>query len=433
MKIRYFFYNCLIHACAPFICGYLWARSVRGHSTYRLHLRERFGYYPPVAHLGSPVWVHAASMGELHSVQGLIEAIRSEYTSVPWVISCATPTGRSRAQDLFGQFATIVYVPFDTRGSVQRFFNTFHPCLALIVDTELWPNLLAVAKKNVAAVVLVNARLSWRSFRMCACFSIFFKHILSAFTVVLAKSQQDADFFAQLGVSPSRLLVTGNLKFDIPVDPYLVQQGLSWRAALPGRFILLLASTHSEEEEALLHAFSTSGAWTKNVLLVVVPRHPRKDIALLLNHYHLSFSMRSSGYLPNDQSRVWVGDSVGEMAAYYALAHVAIVGGSLQAVGGHNLIEACAVGVPVIVGPYTFNFAQETEYAIAAGAAQRAVDARDALQKAYILFSDPSAREHMHQQALHFVRQHQGIQERALTVLRPIMQRCIPSTPPKPL
>ncbi len=419
----------------PLLLAYLLWRS-RRQPAYRRHLGERFGVYPPRSGLQPLIWVHAVSVGETRAAQPLVEALLERYPEHDVLITHMTPTGRETEATSFDDPRVHrAYLPYDFPFAVRRFLRAWRPSLGVLMETELWPNVVAVARAEGVPLVLANARLSERSMRKGRRWSSLIRPALASLDLVLAQSQADAARLVQLGRADARVL--GNLKFDVAPAPQLESLGhrwrLDWLAAqrkddLP-RFCVVAASTRDGEEELLLDAWSAqlqppSLASRFPPLLVIVPRHPQRfdAVAAMLGARGWQFARRSE--LAEGQrcdAQVILGDSMGEMPAWYALADVAIVGGSLLPHGGQNLIEACAAGVPVVVGPHTFNFADAAERAIEADAAVRAPDASRAVQHALDIVLDAERRQSMSDRALAFSARHRGATERTVSALAPLL------------
>lgn len=405
-------YSLLLYLAAPLIWLRLLWRA-RKQPEYLQHLGERYGFYrqPVPARL---IWVHAVSVGETRAAQPLIEGLQARWPDCSILLTGMTPTGREAGRQVFGERVIQAYLPYDYPGAVDRFFRHFAPAFGVLMETEIWPNLLAAAKVRKVPVMLANARLSLRSARGYGKLDALVRPAFAALSGVAAQTAGDAERLASLGTG--RLAVCGNLKFDVTPAAENVVLGQSWRAAIGQRPIWLAASTREGEETLLLEAWR--GVRTADALLVLVPRHPQRfaEVATLLGQQGLRFVQRSAG-LPLPDTQVWLGDSMGEMAAYFTLADLAFIGGSLLPLGGQNLIEAAACACPVLVGPHTFNFLQATEDAIAAGAARR-VDSPSALGAAVDrLFHEKTELLMMRQAAIHFAHAHQGASKRMLDLI----------------
>ncbi|NJD26114.1 MAG: 3-deoxy-D-manno-octulosonic acid transferase [Betaproteobacteria bacterium] len=402
-----FAYTLLLYALTPLIWLRLLWRA-RRQPDYLRHVGERYGFYAGSV-AGPLIWVHAVSVGETRAAQPLVAALAARWPEHRILLTGMTPTGRAAGHEVFGDRVMQAYLPYDYPGAVDRFFRHFSPAFGVLMETEVWPNLLAAAKRLAIPVVLANARLSERSARGYGRVGTLARPAFAALAGVAAQTAADAERLAALGAS--RISVCGNLKFDVAPATDKLALGAAWRATLAGRPVWLAASTREGEEEAVLaahRALAASGA-----LLVLVPRHPQRFAAVgaLVEREGLRVVRRSAG-LPAADTEVWLGDSMGEMAAYYGLADVTFVGGSLVPLGGQNLIEAAACGCPVLVGPHTFNFRQATDDAIGAGAARRVADAGDLGRTVAHLLAATGERSAMRIAATTFAAAHRGAAER---------------------
>jgi len=404
---------------------------------YRRNLGERFGAHAPRGDLQPLIWLHAVSVGETRAAQPLVDALLQRYPQHELLITHMTPTGREAGVALFSHPRIHrAYLPYDYPFAVRRFLHAWRPSVGLLMETELWPNLVAVAHEEGVRLALVNARLSERSLRKGQRWAALIEPALATLDLVLAQSADDADRLARLGRADARVL--GNLKFDVGAAPKLEALGHRWRIewlanqradALP-RFCVVAASTRDGEEALLLDAWAAalkppSLASRFPPLLVIVPRHPERfdAVAEAIASRGWRFARRSA--LADGKrcdAQVVLGDSMGEMPAWYALADVAIIGGSLLPYGGQNLIEACAAGVPVIVGPHTFNFAEAAERAIEADAAIRVSDALRAVKEALDVVLDADRRQSMSDRALAFAARHRGATDRTVNALEPLLR-----------
>jgi 3-deoxy-D-manno-octulosonic-acid transferase len=398
-------YRLALLLAAPLIpLRLLWrGRRERG---YLKHWGERLALGPPPA--TGALWIHAVSVGEMRAAQPLIQALRDAHPDAPLLLTCMTPTGRATAESLYGRFARIVYLPYDYAGSMRRFMRRVRPRVGILMETELWPNLVHAAARGQVPIVLANARLSERSARGYARLPALTRACLQRIAVVAAQSDADAERLRTLGAQTVH--VTGNLKFDIAPPDTLLARGAAWKAQWGSRPVLLAASTREGEEALLLRAFAETAP--DDVLLVLVPRHPHRfdEVAALIEAAGLAYRRRSAlGETPLDtRTRVLLGDSLGELFAYYAACDVAFVGGSLMPLGGQNLIEAASVGRPVLVGPHTFNFEEATRLAIETGAVRRVDDAAALMREALVLLGDAPARARMGAAGLAFAACHRG-------------------------
>ncbi len=388
----------------------LWrGRRERG---YLEHWGERLG--SGAAPTGA-LWIHAVSVGEMRAAQPLISALREAHPDVPILLTCMSSTGRATAESLYGSFAHIVYLPYDYAWLMRRFLRRTQPRAGILMETELWPNLIHAAARAGVPLMLANARLSARSARGYARLPALVRACLQRIDVVAAQTDADAARLKELGARTTH--VTGNLKFDIAPPHAQLERGAVWKANWGSRLVLLAASTREGEEALLLRAFA--GAAPANVLLLLVPRHPQRfdEVAGLIKAAGLPYQRRSDEAPLAVDTRVLLGDSLGELFAYYAACDVAFVGGSLMPLGGQNLIEAASVGRPVLVGPHTFNFEEATRLAIESGAAMRVSDATDLMTHALTLLADEAGRARMGEAGLAFAARHGGAATRVAGLL----------------
>jgi len=405
-------YSLVLYLLTPLIWLRLLWRA-RQQPAYLQHLGARDGFYRQAAPQ-KLIWVHAVSVGETRAAQPLIDGLQAKWPDHRILLTGMTPTGREAGRQVYGDRVTQAYLPYDYPAAVDRFFRHFSPAFGVLMETEIWPNLLAVAKGYKVPVMLVNARLSVRSARGYRKFEALVGPAFAALSGVAAQTAGDAARIASLGAGPVE--VCGNLKFDVTPCAESISLGRYWRAAVGDRPVWLAASTRDGEELLILDAWRQLAS--RNALLVLVPRHPQRfdEVAELLKQKGVNSIRRTAG-MPSPETQVWLGDSMGEMAAYYTLADLAFIGGSLLPLGGQNLIEAAACACPVLVGPHTFNFLQATEDAIAAGAARR-VESPQALAVtvAGLLWS-PVELAAMRAAAKDFAQTHQGATQRMLTFI----------------
>lgn len=419
--------------CAlPAVLVRLWWRG-RKEAGYRQHLAERFGWYGDALPAGhKTLWLHAVSVGETRAAEPLIEALLSAYPEHTILLTHMTPTGRATGRALFAKHGPRVrqsYLPYDTGWMAARFLRHFSPQVCMLMETEVWPNLIAQCVAQQVPVALLNARLSARSLRRSQRFAGLMREAAQGLSCVAAQTPADAQRLQQIGAR--NVQVTGSIKFDVVPPNAALALGDTLRAHIGMRPVLLCASTREGEEALILDALQAAdaGAHTSEMLLLLVPRHPQRFDAVeqLVKARGLAMQRRSSldatmaGEPIMPAVRVLLGDSMGEMFAYYAACDIAFIGGSLLPMGGQNLIEACALGKPVLTGPHTFNFAAVTEDAIAAGAAQRVADATALLREAAALLSRPQQRESAGCAALAFAQRHRGATKRTLKLLQTLI------------
>lgn len=420
------FYSFFLLLAMPIIILRLLWRGIR-QPGYLRHWGERFGFFsPPSEANAGTIWLHAVSVGEMRAASLLVRQIQQHYPGLPILVSCMTPTGRATAEELFGNSVRCVYLPYDFYSAQRRLIASFAPQVLLILETEIWPNLLAACHREHVPALLVNARLSEKSLRAYMRFApvrALARGALQSMQVIAAQSPADAGRFRILGAVNSQ--ITGNIKFDMTVDATQIAKGESWRSGLAKeKRILLAASTREGEEALLLDAYCSafSAVERKKMPLLLVPRHPQRFDAVeaLIRARNLAMQRRSIGEL-TDECAIWLGDSMGEMAAYMAMCDVAFIGGSLLPLGGQNLIEACAQGKPVIMGPSTFNFAEASQLAIEAGAMRQARDANEVMATAKSLLDDDAARLTMGAAAKSFAIAHAGATEKTMALIAPLI------------
>jgi len=414
-------YTFVLRLALPLILLRLWWRG-RREPLYRRHLGERFGRY--AGHAGRElIWLHAVSVGEARAAAPLVRALRGAFPGSDLLLTCTTAAGRTTVAQVYGDRVRCVFLPYDLPGPMARFVAHFRPRIGIMMETEVWPNLLAACRERGIPVMLANARMSRRSARGYGRFARLTRPAFGSLAAVCAQGRSDARRLARLGAA--NVVLTGNLKFDVEPDPAKVEEGRAFRAALRGRKVLLLASTREGEEALLLEALGEDDG----SLLIVVPRHPQRfdEVAALLAGRGLAFARRSRGEAPHVGKRVYLGDTMGEMAFYYASCDAALIGGSFRPLGGQNLIEACAVGAPAVLGPHMFNFAEATRQALAAGAALQARDALEAMRMARSLLGDAERCAQMGAAGLRLCAAHRGATARHLAVLRGLLEAAAPA------
>jgi 3-deoxy-D-manno-octulosonic-acid transferase len=390
-------------------------RRARDEPAYGEHVAERFGVYAdptpielPVAPsssaqvVGFYVWVHAVSLGETRAAEVLVDQLRAALPGMRLLLTHGTATGRAQGVSLLREGDVQVWQPWDTPGAVQRFLRRFRPRIGLLVETEVWPNMVAACARARIPLCLVNARMNEKSLRQSLRLGWLALPAYQGLRAVWAQTPDDAQRLRQLGAPV--VGITGNVKFDATPDAVQLAQGQGWRAAL-GRPVVVFASSREGEEALLLQVLKENRALdpveyakhaTKNIATsvqwLIVPRHPQRfdAVAQLCKEQGFSVSLRSTWFDAPAQADIWLGDSLGEMALYFGLADVALLGGSFAPLGGQNLIEAAACGCPVVMGPHTFNFAQAAELAEEAGAAFTRDDMAQAVDTALSLVRSES-------------------------------------------
>jgi 3-deoxy-D-manno-octulosonic-acid transferase len=413
-------YSALLWLLQPAYALRLWWRG-RAEPLYRARLGERFGRYaePPSA---GWIWLHAVSLGETRAAAALVDALRAEHPAMRLLLTHGTATGREAGQALLRDGDRQTWLPYDTPGATRRFIAQFRPALGVLMETEIWPNLLLAAQAGGVPMVLANARLSEKSFRRGQRFNAVLRPAIDSVALVLAQTDDDAQRIRAAGARAVE--VCGNLKYDLTPDLAQLTRGAAWRARL-NRDVVLAAITREGEEAPLLAAWQR--APHGDTLLMIVPRHPQRfdEVAALVRGAGLTLARRSTwtDAPPDDalHAQVWLGDSMREMALYYAAADVALLGGSFAPLGGHNLIEAAACGCPLVLGPSTFNFSEAAELSLAAGASLRVADMDEGVALAVALLEEPAQLEALSAHALEFASRHRGAAARMARRMLPLV------------
>lgn len=408
-----FFYNLALLVLFPYIWLHLWLRS-RKQPEYLEHVGERCGHYD-IAPAQSPLWLHAVSVGETRAAAPIVAALKARYPERRILLTHMTPTGRQASEELFGDGVLRAYLPYDYPRAVRRFLGHFRPSVGVIMETELWPNLVAACREQGIPLLLANARLSEKSARRYARFPRLTRGALRGLAAIAAQTQQDAARLTALGAQ--RVEVLGNVKFDILPPQEQLALGDALRRRIGPRPVLLAASTREGEEALLFEALARRPLG--QALLVVVPRHPQRfeAVAALAAKSGLAVQRRSEDTPLAAETQVLLGDSMGEMFAYYAACDVAFIGGSLLDYGSQNLIEACAVGRPVLIGRSTYNFTLAAKQALECGAARQIGTAEELLEAADALLHDDAARKHMGEAGREFAARHRGATARTLLMI----------------
>ena len=416
-------YSLLWWLSLPLVLMRLWWRG-RKEPGYRRHIAERLGFYSaaPAAPGARLIWLHAVSVGETRAAEPLIDALLEVYPDRSLLMTHMTPTGRATGRELYGKYGERfrqVYLPYDTGWMVRRFLRHFAPSLCILMETEVWPNLIAQCNARHVPVALVNARLSERSLARAGRFGGLLQKAAQGIACIAAQTEADAQRLRKAGANSVE--VTGNIKFDVSPTPAMLDAGAAMHTRFGSRRVLLCASTREGEEALILDALAQTPLG--DALLVIVPRHPQRfdEVAAMVEAAGFAVARRSNVENEPEQAsaEIWLGDSLGEMALYYGLAHVALLGGSFAPFGGQNLIEAAACGCPVVMGPSTFNFAEAADLSEAAGAAVRTEDLQQGVAAVLALAADPVRHQAMVQAAVGFSSSNRGAAARtALAIAR---------------
>jgi 3-deoxy-D-manno-octulosonic-acid transferase len=384
---------------------------------YLEHVEERFGRYASASEPGR-LWIHAVSLGETRAAAILLAALRAEQPGLRVLLTHGTATGRAEGRRLLQEGDAQAWLPWDTPLAVRRFLDHFRPSAGVLMETEVWPNLAAACHARGIPLVLANARLSQRSMAQARRLARLSRPAYGALRAVWAQTQADARRLAQVGATVQH--VFGNLKFDASPDATQLRAGRDWRGASP-RPVVMFASSREGEEADFLRA----SAAHQGIQWLLVPRHPQRfdEVAALVAQMGLTVSRRSAWIDAPAPADVWIGDSLGEMPLYYALADVALLGGSFAPLGGQNLIEAAACGCPVVMGPHTFNFGEAAELALEAGAARRAQSMEEGVRAAVELVRDPAARAEAAEAGERFAAAHRGAAEKTAEAVLALLSR----------
>ena len=431
-------YSLLMHLAQPFMRARLKRRAL-AEPGYALAIEERFGYYAAAAVPTGPafIWVHAVSLGETRAAAILVAQLRQQIPGMRLLLTHGTATGRAHGTALLQVGDVQVWQPWDTPGATARFLRQFKPRIGILMETEVWPNLVEACRRQQIPLVLANARLSGKSLQHSLKLAWLARPAYRALTAAWAQTQADADRLKQLGAPVAGVL--GNLKFDASPNRAQLANGRAWRTQT-GRPVVLFASSREGEEAALLAILKdTPQGLTKAVQWLIVPRHPQRfdEVAAMITAHGFAVSRRSNWQdaLPKPVDAppdcLWLGDSLGEMPLYYGLASVALLGGSFEPLGGQNLIEAAACACPVVMGPHTFNFTEAAQLAQDAGAALRAPDLAGAVALALALADDTNRLQAARNAAEVFTAAHRGATVKLVRAIDNVLSSRHP--PPKEL
>ncbi|MFZ0551146.1 MAG: lipid IV(A) 3-deoxy-D-manno-octulosonic acid transferase [Steroidobacteraceae bacterium] len=419
-------YLLAVYLAAPLISLMLAARGLRDRGYWR-NFAERFGLGSPLAQ--PTIWVHAVSVGEVQAAAALVIALRNEYPQTPLLVTTFTPTGAARARALFGGAAEVRFLPFDLPGSVRRFLDRARPLLAVIMETELWPNLYRQCRRRRIPLIIASARLSRRSIDRYRRLGALFRETVSGGVVVAAQGEGDAERFRALGAAAERTHVTGNLKFDLTLPPDIGERSRALREQYaPSRAVWVAGSTHGgPEEEAVLEAQRQVGATHSGALLVLAPRHPNRfdDVAAWLERQGIAFARRSQSSAPAvaaESPRVLLLDTLGELLYFYAAADVAFVGGSLAPIGGHNLLEPAALGLPILTGPNNSNGADVARLLLECGAAKIVRNGAELGSRVTELLSDQTLRMEMGERGRAAVERNRGALQKLMHLVASLLE-----------
>ena len=421
-----FLYSTLFRLLLPFVMLRLVWRSRRA-PAYRRRLGERLGYFTPPADPRPVIWIHAVSLGETLAARPLIERLLAERSDHQLVITTTTPTGSEQVLRLFGERVFHVYAPWDTPGAVRRFLRRVQPRMLVLMETELWPNMLHLSRKQDVRIVLANARLSVRSAAGYARIPKTTRGMFACLDWVGAQASTDADHFLQLGMLPSQIGVIGSIKFDVSLDDTLRERAAALRRdwSLDHRPVFIVASTHEGEDEIALDALAMLQERFDNVLMLLAPRHPERfaEVAALIASRGLTMAHRADGGVPQAGTQVLLIDTLGELLQLFGVADVAVIGGSFVTRGGHNPLEAAAWGLPVLCGQSMFNFEDVTQRLQAAGALEQVLSTRELAAGLTGLLGDPEEAQRRGAAARRVLEANRGSVDRLMAGLDSLLGR----------
>ena len=418
----FIFYNLLVYLLLPFLPLRLLWRSHKN-SFYRKRIAERFGYYN-FAPISGSIWVHVVSVGEALAAVPLIKQLIAQYPRDKIVVTSMTPTGAERIQKIFADEVLHLYVPYDYPGAINRFLSQIKPKLLVIVETEIWPNLIRYTAKKHISILLASARLSQKSMRGYRKFQFLFKPVFSCISKIMAQSKIDAKRFLELGIDEKKISISGNIKFDIAIAEDNFVRAKQFRLSLgENRPIWVAASTHAGEEEKILLAAAKVRAVLPETLLIIVPRHPERFIEVfeLCKKHEFNPINYSSENIYTSENAVIIGDVMGQLLLFYIVADVAFVGGSLIPHGGHNLLEPASVAKPVISGPSLDNFIEITQFLLEANGMIVVDDELELADKIIYLLQNKNLREQYGSTALSVVMRQRGATQKIMSAIQSLL------------
>ncbi|WP_116963125.1 lipid IV(A) 3-deoxy-D-manno-octulosonic acid transferase [Fastidiosibacter lacustris] len=412
-------YNSLFILGLPFIVLKKLIRS-RNNKGYRQRLLERFGNTP--FSLKNSIWIHSVSMGESIAIAPLVKRLAIDYPVRDFIVTTMTPTGSSQVIKLYANFTNIhhCYIPYDIAFFLKRFINKIDPKLCIIMETEIWPNLLAVCKKRHIPIILINARLSEKSAQGYAKLGFITRKMLSQIAHISTQTQDDYKRFIKLGVARDKITVDGNLKYDFTIDDGILNQAKTFRASLQNKVVWIAASTHQGEDEVVLNAHQNILKSYPNALLILIPRHPERfdQVAKLIAGQGLRYVRRTTQNQKLQNINVYLADTMGEMMLFYAASDISFVGGSFSGTGGHNMLEPAALSKPILSGPSVFNFMVVAQRLIDKGALKIVSNAHDLSYEIKMLIEQPHQADEMGIAAFKCFKENQGALNKQLTLIK---------------
>ncbi len=411
-------YSCCIYLLLPFLFLRLLWRSIKA-PEYRNRCLERLAVYQKKSPQ-AVIWFHAVSVGEVEAVLPLIRQIQTAHPNLKLLITTTTPTGSARVQAALSESVGHVYLPYDLPDAVARFMHHFQPRLAVIMETELWPNLYAACRERQIPLYLINARLSEKSVRGYRKLASLVKPALAAVELIATQSEQDRERFLAIGANSDKLIALGNIKFDVDIVAGVSEQGQQLKASLfAGRYVWLLASTHKDEENLFFDSYLQLKQQIPELLLVIAPRHPERfpDVKKACTQANLIVATRTLGESCTPATDVYLADTLGELKMLYAAADVAFVGGSMVPTGGHNVLEAAAIGVPILFGPYMFNFKAIAAGILASEAAIQCYNQTEIMSAITHLYQHNDFRKQLISNGKNFILKNQGVTAKIMAML----------------
>lgn len=418
-----YIYSGLLYILLPLVLIRLLWRSRRSPG-YRYRWSERFGFSRIPNQYQNGIWIHVVSVGEALAAGPLIQSL-SEQSSLPLLITTTTPTGSERVEAMLPDHAYHVYCPYDLPGSVKRFLKRARPKIAIFMETEIWPNIIEHCHQQQIPILIANARLSQRSKKGYQRVGKIIRPTLAKIDLLAIQYQKDAERFKELGVTDKQIKITGNMKFDMPIAPSLLESAeslrQSWGAQRP---VFVAASTHEGEEEVILNAFQTIRQHAPNCLLVLVPRHPERfdKVYQLCNKYGFQTARRSDPETQHSEYSIYLGDTMGELRLFCGASDIAFVGGSLIQRGGHNLLEPAAFKLPVLTGPHTFNFEEATNLLQQAQALIVVEDSESLANHVIKLINDTDYRNQLGERSLQVVEHNRGALKTHLNIIERLLE-----------
>ncbi len=415
-------YTIGFYLALPLILARAWWRG-RHSPGYRQRIPERLGYYKSIM-APNPIWLHAVSYGEAVAADPLIAQLMERYPQHPMLVTTMTATGAARIAQRFGDKVEHQYIPYDFPGATERFYQHNKPCIAIIMETELWPNLLKTFAHHQIPILLANARLSERSCRGYRRIRKLSSQMMSEITVIAAQSEGDASRFQALGARPEQLSITGNLKFDMTPRPDLWQAGALWRQQVGERPVWIAASTHAGEEDMVLAAHQAILKHYPTALLIIAPRHPERfdRVVQLGESQHFTVERFTESEYPSAETQVYIADTMGQLPKFYRSADIAFVGGSLVSIGGHNIIEAASANTAIITGPHMHNFTAIVEKFKEAKACEIVDDQSMLVEKILTLLENPLQRKALSSAAESLVEINTGVLQKLMQHIEQLLK-----------